>query len=352
MSADAGGGTVVDLRSDTVTRPTTEMRRAMADAEVGDDVYGEDPTVRALEEAVAGRFGREAALLCPSGVMCNQLWLRVLSPPGTEVVVEADAHLVNYEAGAGALLAGVQFRTVPGRRGILDPAAVAAVIRPDVFPLTPTTLVCVEQTANRGGGTVYPVSTLEALRSLTRDAGVGLYCDAARVWNASVATGTDPARYGALVDGLMCCLSKGLGAPVGSLMVGDADAIGEARRWRQRYGGAMRQAGVIAAAGLVALGRVERLVEDHEHARLLAAAVRAVRPGAVDDGQVQTNMVNLAGVDAPPLVAALRGGGVLAGAMDPRTVRLVTHADVSRADVDRACDVLRRVLAAAPAEAQ
>ncbi|MGH3665345.1 MAG: GntG family PLP-dependent aldolase, partial [Egibacteraceae bacterium] len=241
---------LIDLRSDTVTRPTPEMRRAMADAEVGDDVYGEDPTVIALQERTAALFGREAALLCPSGVMCNQLWLRVLATPGTEVVVEADAHVVNYEGGAGALLGGVQFRTVPAFDGLLEPGAVADAIRADHFPLTPTSLVCVEQTHNRRGGTWYPLSRLAAIRGVCDDAGVGLYMDGARVFNASVASGTPLEDYGTVVDGLMCCLSKALGAPVGSVMVGDADAIAEATQWRRRYGGAMRQAGVLAAAGL------------------------------------------------------------------------------------------------------
>ncbi len=341
---------MIDLRSDTVTRPSAEMRRVMAAAEVGDDVYGEDPAVNALQDAAAARFGHEAALFCPSGVMCNQLWLRVLARPGAEVIVEADAHLVNYERGAGALLAGVQFRTLAGTRGLLDPDQVAAAIRPDRFPLTPTALVCVEQTANRGGGTVYEIDRLEHLRAVTAAAGIPLYCDGARILNAAVATGTDPATYGTLFDGLMFCVSKGLGAPVGSLMVGDADAIAEAREWRGRYGGAMRQAGVVAAAGLWALEHgVERLAEDHAAARVLAEAVAEVRPGVVDLDQVQTNIVYLEPVDAVATVAALRAEGVLAGSMDDRTVRLVTHADVDRAQVGRAADALRRVFAAVPA---
>lgn len=336
---------LVDLRSDTVTKPTPAMRKAMADAEVGDDVYGEDPTVRRLQEAAAARFGREAALLCPSGTMCNQLWLRVLARPGTEVVVEADAHLVNYEAGAGALLGGVQFRTVPGQYGLLDAADIAAAIRPDRFHLTPTSLVCVEQTHNRRGGTYYSVAQLAAIRKTCDDAGVPLYMDGARVFNAAVASETDPAAYGALVDGLMFCVSKALGAPVGSLMIGDADAIAEAMVWRRRYGGAMRQAGVLAAAGLVALEQmVDRLAVDHANARLLAEAAAEVHPQGVDLAQVMTNIVYLEHVDAPALVAGLRAQGVLVGAMDQRTVRMVTHPDVSEADCRQAADALQRVL--------
>ncbi|MEX0659754.1 MAG: GntG family PLP-dependent aldolase [Egibacteraceae bacterium] len=338
---------MIDLRSDTVTRPTSAMRAAMAAAEVGDDVYREDPTVERLQEVAAARFGRAAALLCPSGVMCNQLWLRVLARAGTEVVVEADAHVVNYEAGGGALLAGVQFRTVAAPDGLLSADQVAAAIRPDAFPLTPTSLVWVEHTHNRRGGTYYPVADLEAVAGVCRAAGVPLYMDGARVFNACVAAGVAPAVYGGLVDGLMFCTSKALGAPVGSLMVGDADAIDEAREWRRRYGGAMRQAGVIAAAGLVALDTmVDRLADDHANARLLAAAAQEVWPQGVDLGQVQTNIVYVEGVDAPAVVGGLRERGVMAGAMDARTVRLVTHPDVSAPDCRRAADALRRTLRA------
>jgi threonine aldolase len=341
--ADSAGP--IDLRSDTVTRPTAAMRRAMTDAEVGDDVYGEDPTVLRLQEAAAERFGREAALYCPSGVMCNQLWLRVLGRPGTEVIVEADAHIVNYEAGAGALLGQVQFRTLPGRYGLLDPDDVADAIRPPVFPLTATSLVCIEQTHNRRGGTYYALEQLQRLRAVCDQAGVPLYMDGARVFNAAVASGTEPRAYGAAVDGLMFCVSKALGAPVGSLMVGDSDAIAEAGLWRRRYGGAMRQAGVIAAAGLVALEHmVDRLADDHANARLLAQAAAEVLPAAVDLAQVQTNIVYVERVDAAAVVAALAAEGVLAGAMDARTVRFVTHPDVSERQCLHAADVLRRVL--------
>jgi threonine aldolase len=337
---------MIDLRSDTVTRPTPAMRRAMADAEVGDDQYGEDPTVRRLEETAAERFGREAALLCPTGIMCNQIWLRVLCRPGTEALVEAGAHLVNYEGGATGLLGGVQLRTLAGRRGLLDPAEVRAALRPDHFPQIPTTLVCVEQTTNRGGGAVYPLEQLQALRDLTRSAGAALYMDGARVFNAAVASGVEPAAYGEIVDGLMFALSKSLGAPVGSVMVGDADVIAEARVWRRRYGGAMRQSGVLAAAGLVALTEmVDRLVEDHEHARKLAEAVADVHPDGIDLDHVETNIVYIENVDAARLLGALRERGVLAGSMDERTVRLVTHPDVTAEDCRAAADALRAALA-------
>ena len=342
---------MIDLRSDTVTKPTPAMRRAMAEAEVGDEVYREDPTVRRLEEEAAALLGREAALFCPTGVMCNQIWLRLLAAPGTEVVIEGGSHLVNYEAGAGALLAGVQFRTLPSadpaRQGILGTEQVQAALRPDVFPLTPTSLVWIENTHNRGGGTCYTLEEVRALRRMTADAGVRLYMDAARIFNAATATGSAAHAYAAEVDGLMFCLSKGLGAPVGSLMVGDRDRMEAALVWRQRYGGAMRQAGVIAAAGLVALrDGIDRLAEDHAHAQLLAHAAAEVHPGGIDPTRVQTNIVSIEDVNAPAVIAALRERGVLAGPMDPRTVRLVTHRDVSRAEVAQAADALRAALVA------
>jgi threonine aldolase len=335
---------LVDLRSDTVTRPTPQMRRAMAEAEVGDDVYGEDPTVRRLQEEAATLLGKEAALFCPSGVMCNQVWLRVLARPGTEVVVEADSHVVNYEGGAGALLGGVQFRTVPSEHGQLSADDVAGAIRADHFPLTPTSLVWLEQTHNRRGGTYYALDALQAVRGVCDDAGVALYIDGARIFNAAVASGATPADHAAIADGLMFCLSKALGAPAGSMMVGTAEAIAEATVWRRRYGGAMRQVGVLAAAGLVALGRVDRLAEDHANARLLAEAAAEVHPGGVDLPQVQTNIVYVEDVDAGAVAARLLDDGVLAGAMDARTLRLVTHPDVSETDCQRAADVLRAAL--------
>ena len=333
---------MIDLRSDTVTQPTREMRHAMASAEVGDDVYGEDPTVDKLQERVAELFGREAALLCPSGVMCNQVALRVLGTAGTEVLIEADAHIVNYEGGSSALLGGFQFRTVQGAGGILTSEQVAEHTRADHFPLTPTSLVCVEQTHNRRGGTYYSAEGLRDIRKVCADAGVALYMDGARVFNASVASGTALTEYGASVDALMCCLSKSLGAPVGSVIVGDADAIAEAKNWRRRYGGAMRQAGVLAAAGLVALNRIDRLAEDHANARILAAAAAEVLPEAVQPPA--TNIVYVDDIDAAAVSAGLFERGVLAGAMDARTLRMVTHPDVSEEQCRTAADALRAML--------
>ncbi|MDP8930814.1 MAG: aminotransferase class I/II-fold pyridoxal phosphate-dependent enzyme [Actinomycetota bacterium] len=338
---------LVDLRSDTVTRPTGAMRAAMASAQVGDDVYGEDPSVNRLEELAAETFQREAALLTPSGVMANQLWLRVLAEPGREVIVEADAHLVNYEDGAGALLGGVQFRTLATADGLLEAAAVEAAIRPDAYHLTPTALVAVEQTHNRKGGTVYELERLDAIAAVTRRKGVGIYLDGARIFNAAVATATRVADYAQRAEGLMFSLSKGLGAPVGSMMVGDAEAIAEARHWRRRYGGAMRQAGVLAAAGVHALRHhVERLADDHENARLMAVAIKEAAPEAVDLDRVETNMVYISTGDhgAPALAGELASDGILVGALGPETLRLVTHLDVATAGCRRAAERIARLL--------
>ena len=337
---------LVDLRSDTVTRPDAAMRRAMAEADVGDDVYGEDPTVRRLEETAAALFGKEAGLLCPSGVQCNLVGLLSLATRGTEVLVEADAHLVNYEAGAGAMFAGVQFRTVQAPDGLFDADLVAAHIRPDHFPLTATSLVAIEQTHNRRGGTAYTPEALAAIGATVREAGLPLYMDGARVFNAVEATGSTTEEQGRQVTALSFCLSKALGAPVGSVFVGPDDVVDAARGWRRRLGGAMRQSGVIAAAGLVALEQGPgRLAQDHEHARMLYDAARAVLPGEHPIAPPTSNIVYVDGVDAPAIVAGLRERGILAGSMDPTTLRMVTHRDVDTVGITRATDALKTVLA-------
>lgn len=338
---------LVDLRSDTVTRPSEGMRRAMATAEVGDDVHRDDPSVNRLEELAAQRFGREAALFVPSGVMANQVGLRTWARPATEVIIEFDGHMVNYEDGAGALFAGVQFRTIPTEDGLLDPVTVDSAIRPDAYHLTPTSLIALEQSHNRKGGTVYPLGQLERLADVARQHDVGLYMDGARVFNAATAAGVEPSVYGALVDGLMFALSKGLGAPVGSVVVGDHEAIETARRWRRRFGGAMRQAGVIAAAGSYALEHhVDRLADDHANARLMADIILDVAPDAVDLDQVQTNMVyvDTGDVDAEELADALADDGILVIPFDASTIRLVTHLDVDEEGCRRAAEAIARSL--------
>lgn len=337
----------MDLRSDTVTRPTPAMREAMAQAEVGDDVYGEDPSLGALEAAAAIRFGQEAALFTPSGVMANQIALQLLVSPGQELLCDADAHVVTYEGGAAAVHGGISTRTWQPAGAAIDVAAVAGMIRPDGFHAVPTAAIAVEQTHNRSGGTVIPFDTLRALRVVTEEHGVGLHCDGARIWHAHIADGVPLADYGQQFDTLSVCLSKGLGAPVGSLVISSAERIARARTIRARMGGAMRQAGVLAAAGQYALEHhVARLADDHDRAARLAAALAP--SGVVDPAAVRTNIVALdltkAPLDGPSLGAAAREQGVLVSVLGPRFGRLVTHLDVTDADLDRAIDVLLPLL--------
>jgi threonine aldolase len=326
----------IDLRSDTVTRPTPAMRRAMADAEVGDDVYGEDPAVQALEERVADLLGHEAALFVPSGTMGNQIGMRLVCEPGQEVLCDADAHVVTYEMGAAAAVFGISTRTVVSDGGRLDAGALIGQVRPrGDWHLTATAAVAVENTHNRGGGRVQPLAELQRLWAWSREAGVAVHLDGARVWNAAAASGVDLAVYGRLADTASVCFSKGLGTPVGSVLVASAERIAAARLWRKRLGGGMRQVGVLAAACTHALDHhLGRLAEDHEHARLLAKRL------GVDPATVETNMVVVDDVDAPAVARAAQAQGVLVMPMGPRRIRLVTHLDVDRAAVERAGDVL------------
>lgn len=328
---------LVDLRSDTVTRPTPAMRRAMAHAEVGDDVYGEDPTVRRLEEAYAARVGKEAALYVPSGTMANQIALRLLGRPGTTVVVGRRQHVVAYEAGAAGINAPVQFELVGDDDGTIAVADVQASVDASLFRAASVSAVFVENTHMASGGRPWPLDRLEAVAAV----GLPVHQDGARLFNAEVATGIPAARYAAASTTVMSCLSKGLGAPVGSVLAGPADLLAEARVQRQRLGGAMRQAGVIAAAGLVALEQhVERLADDHRRARLLAEVVAERWPGVLVPDDVVTNMVVFSPPDPDGLLRHLRAQGVLAGLLAPGVVRLVTHLDVDDEGVRRAASAL------------
>ena len=330
---------MIDLRSDTLTKPTDEMRAAMARAEVGDDVYGEDPTVIRLEERVAGLFGHEAALFAPTGSMANVLAVRSLVAPGQEVLCEASAHIARAELGAHGAYSGVTMRTWIHPRGQVDLPTIRSIFAPDMGPFfVATTAISVENTHNFAGGAVLPLQDLRDLREYATGVGVGVHMDGARIWNAQVATGTPLVEYGAVADVLAVCLSKGLGAPVGSLMVGSRDAIAEARVWRKRMGGGMRQAGILAAAGLHALDHhVERLADDIARARVLAEAC------GVDPATVDTNIVVAQRSDAAAFVAAAAEQGVLVSAVGPTAVRLVTHLDVSRDDAEKAAAVLARL---------
>ena len=332
----------IDLRSDTVTRPTEAMLAAMAAAPVGDDVYGEDPTVNELERRVAELLGHEAALFTPTGSMANQLGLRLLVRPGQELLCDADAHVVRAELGAAAALSGITTRTWSAPHGRLEADVVARMMRPDAGPyLVSTASVAVEDTHNFGGGTVQRLGEVERLRGVTAAVGVTMHLDGARLWNAHVVSGVPLPTYGPLFDTVSVCLSKGLGAPVGSVLASSGERIAEARVWRKRLGGGMRQVGILAAAGLYALDHhVDRLADDHARARHIAEAVAAAAPTAIDPTGVQTNIVVLETPDAPQLVARCGDDGVLLGLLDATHARLLTHLDVSDDDVERAAKVL------------
>jgi len=341
--------TRIDLRSDTVTLPSAGMRQAMAAAPVGDDQYGEDPSVNRLQERVAELIGKEVALFVPSGTMANQIGLKILTRPGDEVVLGDEAHIVWHEAGAGAANSGVQFSVV-GRGGLFTAADLRMAYKPPghiVFP--PTTLVAIENTHNRGGGVVFPQNDAVAICDAARELGMASYLDGARLFNAAAASGRSLAELAAPFDVVSVALSKGLGCPVGSLIAGRRDVIARAVRARRMLGGAMRQSGILAAAGLWALdNNLARLAEDHANARLLAERLAGLRGVSLDLATVQSNIVIFrmeeGAPDAATVVARAQELGVLVSAFAARTVRAVTHLDVSRADCELAADRLVQVL--------
>ena len=347
-----------DLLSDTLTRPTAGMRAAMAAADVGDDVYGEDPTVRELEERVAALLGHEGGLFTPSGSMANQLALRLHVRPGEELVSDELAHVVRAELGAAAVFSGITSRTWAAPRGLLDPRKPLELAVTEAGPYqVGTALVVVENTHNFGGGTVQPIEAIRALRAGTQARGIRAHLDGARLWNAHVASGVALADYGREFDTVSVCLSKGLGAPVGSVLVGSADAMAEARVWRKRFGGGMRQAGILAAAGRYALDRhVDRLVEDHARARRAAMALAEAAAGSVDPDSVETNILMLdptvAGWASADLAAQALAAGVRAYPAGPTQVRFVWHFDVDDDATAYAIEVVSALLAPAPSPAE
>ena len=342
---------MIDLRSDTVTKPTPAMREAMARAEVGDDIYGEDPTVNRLQEVGAALVGKRAALFVPSGTLGNQLCLRAHAEPGREVIVEGQCHIIRYEQGAAAALAGVQLHWVGGRQGLMTAEQVEAAIRPiDPYSIQ-TALICIENTHNAGGGTIYPLATIQAIRAVANAHRVPMHLDGARLFNAVVASGVSAAAYAHYFETVTFCLSKGLGAPAGSLIATDDLTILERlRRFRRMYGGAMRQSGILAAAGLYAMEHhIPRLANDHAHATRLAARLHQIASVAINPAAVETNIlffdVHHPRLTASAFVTALRQEGVLLNAVNAKTCRAVTHLDVSTDAIDQAADAIARILA-------
>ncbi|MGQ9509141.1 MAG: low-specificity L-threonine aldolase [Thermodesulfobacteriota bacterium] len=340
---------IIDLRSDTVTKPTAGMRKAMAEAEVGDDVYGEDPTVNQLQEKVARLLGKEASLFVPSGTMANQLAIKSQTQPGDEVIIEATSHPFNFEGGAGAALSGVQFYCLKGERGILQAFQIEEAIRPYDHHYPVTRLICLENTHNRGGGTIYPIKEMEAIFRLAKTRGLLVHLDGARLWNASVASGIPLHEYAKWADSVSLCLSKGLGAPIGSLVAGSKELIDRVHRFRKMFGGGMRQVGIIAAAGLYAIEHhVDRLKEDHKNAKRLAQGLNDLKGISIDPEKVETNIV-IFDIDNPQITAfalaeEMKKYGVLIHTIRNNKVRLVTHLDVTSEQIEFALEAFEKVL--------
>ena len=342
----------IDLRSDTVTKPSAAMREAMAAAEVGDDVYGDDPTVNALEERIAAMFGHQAGLFSPTGSLANQLAIRTLVKPGEELLVETRSHIVRAELGAAATFSGITTRTWPTSDGTLKAEDPLAIAHENAGPyLVSTKAIAVENTHNFGGGTVQPIEEIAKLSSAAHARGIAMHLDGARIWNAHVASGVSFAEYGKHFDTISVCLSKGLGAPIGSLMLSTKERVAEARIWRKRYGAGMRQVGIIAAAAHYALdNNIARLAEDHARAKKIAVAIAAIDASLVDPSKVVTNIVGLDlskfGITASDLTVRCREAGLWISALGPHYARLVTHLDFDDAQCDEAIAVLQRTLVA------
>jgi len=342
----------IDLRSDTVTRPSQAMREAIAQAPVGDDVYSDDPTVNSLEERVASIFGKEAGVFTPTGSLANQLAIRMLVAPGEELLAESNSHIVRAELGAAAVFSGITTRTWPAENGALVAQDALDLARPNSGPyLVSTTAIAVENTHNFGGGTVQPLDQIKALRKGADDLGLALHLDGARIWNAHVASGVALDEYGKYFDTISVCLSKGLGAPIGSIMLGKKDLVSKARVWRKRYGAGMRQVGLLAGAAHYALDHnITRLSEDHRRAKEIAIAISAVDKSFVDPALVETNIVGLDLAAAPftaaELAASCREAGLWISALGPKYARLVTHLDFDDEQCAKAIEILKRALVA------
>lgn len=339
---------IIDLRSDTVTKPSEAMRKAMYNAEVGDDVYKEDPTANELEKYAAELLGTEAALYVPSGVMGNQICLNVLTQPGDEVICEKDAHIFQYESGSPAALSGLQLSLVDGVRGVFTPEQVEPLIRPEsAYYMARTKVIEVENTHNRAGGTINPIENIKALSVLAKKYNLYFHLDGARIWNASVVTGISPAEYAKHFDSVSCCLSKGLGAPIGSIIAGTKDFIKLAYRVRKGWGGGMRQVGILAAAGLYALkNNIPRLREDHDKAKLFSDRLSKLPNVFVDTESVQTNIIMLTPkkLSVEDFLTKCRENGLYLGTGKIGVIRAVTHMDVSFEDIEQAIQIIEKTI--------
>ncbi len=340
---------LIDLRSDTVTRPTPEMRKAMMEAQVGDDVFGEDPTINALQEKAANLLGKEAALFVASGTMGNQLSIKAHTQPGDEVIIEAGAHAMNFEGGAGAVLSSVQFFGIPGNRGVFDAEQVEAAIRVDDVHFPVSRLIVIENTHNRGGGSIFPLKNILRIREVADRRGLRMHMDGARLWNACVASGISPREYAAPFDSVSVCLSKGLGCPAGSLVAGSRDFVKRVHRFRKLVGGGMRQIGFLGAAGIYALDHhINRLEEDHRKAKGMAMELAKIRNVLIRPEEVETNLVffdvSPSERTAQEVAAAVREKGVRVHPTSKTRIRCVAHLDVSFADIDRALEVIHTVM--------
>ena len=341
----------IDLRSDTITRPSPEMRRAMAEAEVGDDVFGDDPTVNRLQESVADLLGKQAALFVASGTMGNEVALRALTEPGDEIIIHRDSHIYLYEGGAPAALCGCSLQLLGGEGGIFDGGAVRAAVRMIDSHCPVSKLVCVENTSNRGGGTVWPIEKIAGVRRVADEHGMRMHLDGARLMNACVASGLGPIDYTRYFDTVLICFSKGLGAPIGSALAGSRELIARAHRFRKMFGGGMRQAGIIAAGALYALeNNIPRLAEDHANAKRLANALAEMDGLVIDPATVETNLVFFEVSrelgTAAEFCNALHAEGVWMLDEVGQRARAVTHLDVSREQIDEAAEIIARVVKA------
>ena len=342
----------IDLRSDTVTRPSLAMREAIASAPVGDDVYSDDPTVNSLEERVAAMFGKEAGVFTPTGSLANQLAIRILVAPGEELIAETNSHIVRAELGAAAVFSGITTRTWPAKNGLLIAKDALEIARPNSGPyLVSTTAIAVENTHNFGGGTVQPLDEIKALRKGADELGLALHLDGARIWNAHVASGVALNEYGKYFETISVCLSKGLGAPIGSVMLSTKDRVTKARIWRKRYGAGMRQVGLLAGAAHYSLDHnISRLSEDHRRAKEIAIAIAAVDASLIDPNTVETNIVGLdlsaLPITAAELAARTKDAGLWISALGPKYARLVTHLDFDDAQCAQAIEILKRALVA------